>query len=94
MLVVEGGWTSASVSTVVSSEAKQRRYLERQARLLDAVDARFLFQLTFTDLDLSTFPPPLPPNLGFFAFLGLVDAELNPKPALNVWDSLYALRRR
>lgn len=94
VLVVEGGWTSASVSTVVSSEAKQRRYLERQARLLDAVDARFLFQLTFTDLDLSTFPPPLPPNLGFFAFLGLVDAELNPKPALDVWDSLYALRRR
>jgi hypothetical protein len=81
------------VSTVVSSPEK-RRYLERQARLLDAADALFLFQLSFTDLDLSTFPPPLPANLGFFASLGLVDAELHRKPALDVWDSLYALRRR
>ncbi len=94
VLVVEGGWTSASVSTVVSTPEKQRRYLQRQARLLDAAGALFLFQLTFTDLDLSTFPPPLPDNLGFFASLGLVDAELHRKPALDVWDSLYALRRR
>jgi hypothetical protein len=61
---------------------------------LDAAGALFLFQLTFTDLDLSTFPPPLPANLGFFASLGLVDAELHRKPALDVWGSLYALRRR
>ena len=94
VLVVEGGWTSASVSTVVSSPEKQRRYLVRQAQLLDAADAIFVFQLTFTDLDLSTFPPPLPPNLGFFAYLGLVDANLNPKPALTVWDSLFSLPRR
>jgi hypothetical protein len=94
VLVVEGGWTSVSVSTVVSSPEKQRGYLVRQARLLEAADALFLFQLTFTDLDLASFPPPLPANLGFFASLGLVDAELRPKPALAVWDSLYALRRR
>jgi hypothetical protein len=94
VLVVEGGWTSASVSSVVSSPDKQRRYVARQARLLDAADARYVFQLTFTDLDLSSFPPPQPANLSFFAFLGLVDADLNAKPALVVWDSLFALRRR
>lgn len=94
VLVVEGGWTSASVSTVVSSPDKQRRYLVRQARLLDAADARFVFQLTFTDLDLSTFPPPQPANLSFFAYLGLVSSVLDPKPALDAWDSLFALRRR
>jgi hypothetical protein len=94
VMVVEGGWTSASVSTVQSSPDKQRRFLTRQAQLLDGADALFVFQLTFTDLDLSTFPAPLPPNLGFFASLGLVDADLHPKPALAVWDSLYALHRR
>jgi hypothetical protein len=94
VLVVEGGWTSASVSTVESSPDKQRRYLMRQARLLDAADARYVFQLTFTDLDLSSFPPPQPANLSFFASLGLVDADLHAKPALAVWDSLFALRRR
>jgi len=94
VLVVEGGWTSASVSSVVSSPDKQRRYVARQARLLDAADARYVFQLTFTDLDLSSFPPPQPANLSFFAFLGLVDADLRVKPALAVWDSLFALRRR
>ena len=93
-LVVEGGWTSASVSTVVSTPAKQAAYFRRHAQLLDAVDARFVFQLTFTDLDLSSFPPPLPANLFFFAYLGLVDANLVAKPALAVWDSLFALRRR
>ena len=94
VMVVEGGWTSSSVSTVVSSPDQQRRFLVRQAALLDAAQARFVFQLTFTDLDLGSFPPPLPANLGFFAFLGLVDAELHPKPALQAWDSLYALRLR
>ena len=94
VMVVEGGWTSASVSTVVSSPEKQRRFFQRQAALLDAAQALFVFQLTFTDLDLAGFPPPLPPNLGFFASLGLVDADLHPKPALAVWDSLFALRRR
>jgi len=94
VMVVEGGWTSASVSTVGSSPDKQRRFFVRQAALLDAAQALFVFQLTFTDLDLSGFPPPLPANLGFFASLGLVDADLHAKPALAVWDSLFALRRR
>jgi hypothetical protein len=37
---------------------------------------------------------PFPANLSFFAYLGLVDDDLNPKPALGVWDSLFALPRR
>ena len=94
VLVVEGGWTSASVSTVVSTPEKQAAYLRRQSELLERAEALFVFQLTFTDLDLASFPPPLPANLGFFAFLGLVDDDLNPKPALGVWDSLFALPRR
>ena len=94
VLVVEGGWTSVSVSTVVSTPEKQARYLRRQSSLLDNANALYLFQLTFTDLDISSFPPPIPSNLSFFAYLGLVDADLGPKVALTVWDSLFALRRR
>jgi hypothetical protein len=93
-MVVEGGWTSASVSTVVSSPDRQARYLRRQAELLDSAKALYLFQLTFTDLDLASFPPPIPSNLSFFASLGLVDPDLHPKPALAVWDSLFKLPRR
>jgi hypothetical protein len=94
VLVVEGGWSSASVSTVVSTPEKQASYLRRQSVLLDQANALYLFQLTFTDLDLTSFPPPIPSNLSFFAHLGLVDADLRPKAALAVWDSLFALRRR
>jgi hypothetical protein len=94
VLVVEGGWTSASVSTVVSTPEKQARYLRRQAALLSQANALYLFQLTLTDLDLSSFPPPLPANLSFFAWLGMVGSDLSPKPALAVWDSLFALERR
>jgi hypothetical protein len=83
-----------SVSTVVSTPEKQARYLRRQSSLLDNANALYLFQLTFTDLDISSFPPPIPSNLSFFAYLGLVDTDLGPKVALTVWDSLFALRRR
>ena len=91
VMVVEGGWTSASAGTIVSSPEEQTRYIRRQARMLDSARAKAVFQLTFTDLDVQggTFPPGALP----FAFLGLVDTELRPKPALAIWDSLFATRR-
>ncbi|HET9275068.1 MAG TPA: hypothetical protein VFN96_03235 [Gemmatimonadales bacterium] len=93
VLVVEGGWTSASFGTVTSSAEVQRRYIARQGQLLTAAAAVLVVQLTFTDLDLSAFPQPVHPNLAAFAFLGLVDDDLVPKPALSSWDSLFALPR-
>src|SRR5690242_16325057 len=57
-LVVEGGWTSASVGPVVSSPAIEARYLDRQAQLLDSAHAIAVFQLTFADLDLSSLSLP------------------------------------
>jgi len=51
------------------------------------------FQLSFTDLDTSAFPDA-PPILVLFATLGLVNTELQPKPSLQVWDSVYAVRRQ
>jgi hypothetical protein len=91
VLVVEGGWTSESVGPATSTPEKQARWIRRQFALLDSARAVAVFQLTFADFDLSAFPPPLPPNLGLFVYLGLVDEDLVAKPALAVWDSAYAL---
>lgn len=90
VLVVEGGWPSIAVGSVVSSRAMQRRYIVRQAQLLDSARARGVFQLTFYDLD--TTGANLPPSsiLGLFTHLGLADSALHPKPALSAWDSVRA----
>lgn len=90
VLVVEGGWSSASVETVVSSPAEQARYIRRQRAMLDAAHAIAVFQLEFADLDLTSFPPPIPPILPLFSSLGLVDADLVAKPSLAAWDSIHA----
>jgi len=89
-MVVEGGWTSASVGGVVSSPLKQQRWIARQFQLLDQAQALFLFQLTFTDLDLAANPPPPGSILPLFASLGLVDVNLVAKPALANWDAAFA----
>lgn len=72
-------------SFVASSPDEQRRYVERQALMLDAAGAEGWFQITFTDLDQSAFPPGILP----FAYLGLVDVNLQLKPALQAWDDTF-----
>lgn len=91
VIVVEGGWPSKSVSGVFStSPDAQAAYLKRQAQLLERAGAIGVFQLTFADLDLSSFPKPVPAILPLFATLGLVDTDLKPKPALRAWDEIFA----
>lgn len=93
LMVVEGGWTSASVGSVSSSPDLQARYIDRHAALLDSVAAVACCQLQFADLDLATFPQPQPANLPLFASLGLTDSQFAPKPALARWDALHARPR-
>jgi hypothetical protein len=91
-MVVEGGWSSVTVTGgAVSSPAMQARYLRKQTQLLDAANGIGLFQLTFADLALSLIPPPPPgtADVTIFAHLGLVDTLLVPKIALATWDSTY-----
>lgn len=95
VLLVEGGWTSASVNagsiSITSDEAKQARWWRRQIAIADHAPLSGLYQLTFTDLDLASFPPQPPGSiLPLFARLGLVDADLAAKPALAVYDSAFA----
>ena len=91
VMVVEGGWPSASVRGVFSSSPEmQPRYIARQSELLESAKAIGVFQLSFTDLDLGSFPKPVPAILPLFATLGVVDSNLRPKPALAIWDKVYA----
>ena len=87
LYVIEGGWPSTSA--LGSSPDEQRRYIERQARMLDTARARAWFQITFTDLDTAALGGGLSP----FADLGLVDVALQPKPALQAWDAVFARPR-
>jgi hypothetical protein len=93
VMVVEGGWASASAGSFVSSPALQARYIARHAALLDAVGARGWMQLQFADIDLAALTPPLPANLPLFASLGLADSNFAAKPALAGWDALFSRRR-
>jgi len=72
----------------VSSPAAQAAYIDRQGQLLAQAKAIGLFQLTFTDLDLSGWGAVDSAELYPFAFLGVVDSNFNPKPVLAAWDSL------
>ncbi len=91
LLIVEGGWPSASVrGAFTSSTEMQARYVTRQSQLLEHANAIATFQLPFADLDLASFPKPLPAILPLFATLGLVDSNLRAKPALATWDSIFA----
>jgi hypothetical protein len=91
LLIVEGGWPSASVrGAFTSSPAMQARYIARHSQILENANAIVAFQLPFADLDLASFPKPLPAILPLFATLGLVDSNLGAKPALATWDSIFA----
>jgi hypothetical protein len=62
VFVSEGGWTSQSITgfsgQLISSNLQiQQRYITRQGQLLDQAQAIAVFQLSFTDIDLSTLPP-------------------------------------
>jgi hypothetical protein len=91
-VVLEGGWPSVAAGGVSSTPELQARYIRRHAEILDAAQAAAVFQITFTDLDLSASPPPPGSVLPLFAHLGLVDSALAPKPALAVWDSVLGVR--
>jgi hypothetical protein len=93
MMVVEGGWSSGSVPGMTSSPELQARYIRRQMQLADEAKLLGVFQITFTDLDLSSYPVPSGSILPLFAQLGLVDASYRAKPALAVWDSVLARAR-
>lgn len=92
VIVTEGGWTSASLDRVKSTPAKQAQWVERQAQLLDSIDALAWLHLLYADLDIKSLPGPLPELLPLFAYIGLTDSRFRSKPALKAWDGQFARR--
>jgi hypothetical protein len=90
LMVVEGGWASATAGTVRSSPEIQARYVQRHGELLDDVHALGVIQLVFADLELASFPQPIPPTLPLFATIGLTDSRFGAKPALAAWDAQHS----
>jgi hypothetical protein len=89
VFISEGGWSSVKVEKYESSGNTQKNYITRNSELLDHVRAIAWFQLTFTDINISLFPASTPENLKYFAYIGLVDKHLLPKPALAAWDNIF-----
>lgn len=91
VLVSEGGWSSADVSTIHSTPALQAKWITRAATLAENAHAVGWFQLDFTDINLRAFGlDPDDPQVSPFAFIGLVDTALAPKPALAAWDGVFS----
>ena len=97
VFVSEGGWTSQTFTgpsqVITGSPALQQAYIERQGQLLDQAKAIAWFQLTFTDIDLDHLPANVDPTIRYFAYLGLVDIYLAPKPSLTAWDNIFKRTR-
>jgi hypothetical protein len=93
LFVSEGGWASETFAgpngTITSNTTIQQNYITRQSQLLDHANAIALFQLTFTDINLSTVPSYVDPTIKYFTSLGLVGIHLQTKPSLTVWDALF-----
>jgi len=90
MLIVEGGWSSGSVTGATSSPEKQALWIKRQMELADRAALVAVTQISFTDLDVSTYPMTPGSILPLFAQLGLVDVDFHAKPALAEWDRAFA----
>lgn len=93
VFISESGWASQSVTTptrsFVSTNEIQKEYIERHDLLLHSIQATAVFQLAFTDIDTTNLPPGVPSNINYFTTIGLVDANMQPKPSLTAWDELH-----
>lgn len=90
VMQIEGGWPSDAGSGVLSSPEMQGRYVRRVSLLLDEARAVGWFQINFTDLEDGQWPTAARQ----FGRIGLVDAALQPKPALEEWRTVFARKLR
>lgn len=96
VFISEGGWCSTPITlssntTTAGTPQLQKDYVSYQSKLLSGVNAIAYFQLTFTDIDIAALPSSVPASIANFAYLGMIDINLQSKPALTAWDSLYKI---
>lgn len=91
LLFVEGGWSSVNVPWSPGTPAQQVEFFRRYEQLLDAVNAEVWVMLTFADLDVASFglDPERTAGLSNFAFMGIVDSNLQRKPSYAEWARIF-----
>lgn len=91
LIFVEGGWNSADTQLTSGTPQEQVDFMSRYEGLLDGVNAELWVMLTFTDLDIPSLglPPDRAATLSNFAFMGILDADLNRKPAYAEWERIF-----
>jgi len=91
LLLVEGGWTSADVPWSAGTPEQQVAFVNRFEQLLDGVRARAWVMLTFTDLDIDSYglDPDRAAGLSNFAHMGILDVDLQRKPAYAAWKRVF-----
>jgi hypothetical protein len=96
LLFVEGGWSSVDVPWSAGTPAQQVEFFRRYEELLDAVNAEVWVMLTFADLDVASFglDPDRTAGLSNFASMGIVDSNLQRKPAYAEWERIFLRPRR
>lgn len=92
LLLVEGGWNSAETPLTSGTPQEQADYFARYEELLDGVGAELWVLLTFTDLDIPALglPPDRALILSNFAHMGILDVDLQRKPAYADWARIFA----
>lgn len=92
LLMVEGGWSSENVPWSPGTPDQQRRFFTVYEELLDGVNAAAWVMLTFTDIDFNNFglPPDRALGLSNFGFMGILDVDLQRKPAYAEWERTFA----
>lgn len=91
LLMVEGGWTTAPVPLGSGTPQEQVEFLRRYEVLLDEIEAEAWVMLTFTDLDIEALglPPDRAMGLSNFSRMGLLDIDLQRKPAYAEWERIF-----
>ncbi len=92
LIFVEGGWSSQDTQLLDATPQEQVDFMARYEELLDGVNAELWVMLTFTDLDIPSLGLPLDraATLSNFAFMGILDVDLNRKPAYAEWERIFA----
>lgn len=92
LIFVEGGWSSGNGPLGGGTPEEQADWVRRMAELLNGIEARLWLSLTFTDIDIPSLglPPDRAAGLSNFATMGIVDTELDPKPAFAAWREVFA----
>lgn len=92
LILVEGGWSSTGGPIAQGTPGEQVDFFVRFSELLDTVEAQAWVMLFYADVDVASYglPPDREATLANFATMGIVDLNLDPKPAFGVWEELFS----